>query len=239
MKKVLFFAAAAVAMLTGCSQSDDLTAPTVAQNAQQQEAIEFGTYMGRQAQTRAGSAGPIIATSTSPFKTAEYVMNEKGGFGVFAWHKTGADSYTYSGTTAYAPDFMYNQKVEMNTDNGKDGSTAENAKGVSTWKYSPIKYWPNEYQDGDDGDGDETEQDIEGGVEEAVGLYGRKLFDITVVHGEDDAQHGAYARDDQSRPGDEFSCGFFHNGCSFLGLVLYIYLPKEWTIICGTSRGYP
>ena len=49
MKKILFFAAAAVAMLTGCSQNDDLTAPTVAQNAQQQEAIQFGTYLGKTA----------------------------------------------------------------------------------------------------------------------------------------------------------------------------------------------
>lgn len=147
MKKTLFFAATALAMLASCSQSDDLSAPVVAENTQPQ-AIEFGTYVGKNTQTRAGQAGPIIATSANPFKTAEYVLNEKGGFGVFAYHKTSASTYEYTVTTAYAPDFMYNQNVIKDTETG-DGSTSGTAKDVSKWKYSPIKYWPNEFVNGD------------------------------------------------------------------------------------------
>jgi len=147
MKKHLFFAATALAMLASCSQSDDLSAPVVAENTQPQ-AIEFGTYVGKNVNTRAGVTGPIIATSANPFMTAEYVLNEKGGFGVFAYHKTGASTYEYTGTTAYAPDFMYNQNVIKNTETG-DGSTSGTAKDVATWKYSPIKYWPNEFANGD------------------------------------------------------------------------------------------
>lgn len=110
--------------------------------------------MGKNTGSRAGVTGPIEST-TGTYKTSEYVLQEKGGFGVFAYHVTGVDgeskpnNWTYTGATTYAPDFMYNQKVEMNADNGKDGSTAENAKDVSTWKYSPIKYWPNEFASGD------------------------------------------------------------------------------------------
>ena len=144
MKKTLFLAATALAMLASCSQNDDLnSAPVVAEV--ENNAITFGTYVGGVSSTRAGEKGPIIATSSSDFKTAEYVLHEKGGFGVFAYHKTGASSYTYTGTTTYAPDFMYNQKVDMATANGEDGSTKEKAKDVATWSYSPIKYWPNEF----------------------------------------------------------------------------------------------
>jgi hypothetical protein len=123
MKKVLFFAAAAIAMLASCSQSDDLTAPTVAQNDQQQTAIEFGTYMGKAAQTRSGSTGEILNTTN---------LKDKGGFSVFAYY-TGATDYA-GNQTSTAPNFMYNQAVTST-----DGTS---------WTYTPIKYWPNEYAAG-------------------------------------------------------------------------------------------
>lgn len=129
MKKVLFFAAAAIAMLTGCSQSDDLTAPTVAQNAQQTP-VEFGTYMGRQAQTRAGYEGELTNTS---------IKANTAGFGVFAYY-SGKDDITtwgsWDGTNATpvaidkAPNFMYNEKITWST-------------SLNKWDYAPVKYWPN------------------------------------------------------------------------------------------------
>ena len=61
MKKTLFFAAAAIAMLASCSQND-LEAPVVAQS-QQGDAIEFGTYLGKAATSRAGVAGSITTES--------------------------------------------------------------------------------------------------------------------------------------------------------------------------------
>ncbi len=125
MKKILFFAAAAVAMLTGCSQSDDLvTAPTVQQNTED-NAIQFGTYMGKIATTRAVvnktyTAGPI-ETSTLP--TAR--------FGVFAY-LTQSDYSNTAPTTSLAPNFMYNQEIQY-----------DDAIGTGAWTYSPVKYWPN------------------------------------------------------------------------------------------------
>ena len=136
MKKILFFAAAAVALLTGCSQNDDLTAPTVVQS--EQTPIEFGTYMGRQAQTRAGYENTSGMTNDLLQTTAT-----SGGFGVFAYY-TGTLTYgqqqhgTYTGESGsasnIAPNFMYNQQVTY------DGS--------AKWVYNPIKYWPNEIQNG-------------------------------------------------------------------------------------------
>lgn len=125
MKKILFFAAAAVAMLASCSQNDDLTAPTVAQNAQQQTAVLFGTYLGRQAETRTYTSGPISnTTNATSGETALY----EAGFGVFSYLT--ADLYSNTPTpTTLKPNFMYDQQVTST-----DGST---------WTYTPIKYWPN------------------------------------------------------------------------------------------------
>lgn len=129
MKKTLFFAAAAIAMLASCSQND-LEAPVVAQS-QQGDAIEFGTYTGQSAQTRtvaSGTNGAIVTNENLQSK----------GFGVFAYY-TGTKTYDatqyWDGTSAVAdankiaPNFMWNQSVTWN-------STA--------WAYTPLKYWPNE-----------------------------------------------------------------------------------------------
>lgn len=133
MKKILFFAAAAVAMLTGCSQNDDLTAPTV-QNQTEDTPISFGTYMGYSGQTRAGSTGDIVdynATSGHKLGSAGYE------FGVFAYltgttyPNVAASEPGSIGANSNKPDFMFNQKVDYNI------TTA------SAWGYSPLKYWPN------------------------------------------------------------------------------------------------
>ncbi len=162
MKKHLFFAATALAMLASCSQSDDLSAPVVAENTQPQ-AIEFGTYVGKTPATRAtgGANGPI---------TSAQVLAQKSGFGVFAYY-TGTNDYlgTTSATppttpvtlttpqaSALTPNFMYNQHVT-----GTNESTP-------AWSYSPIKYWPNGNTTADD-------QDDNGGTDPAKGTVGGKV----------------------------------------------------------------
>ena len=78
----------AVLVLTSCSKDETTMSITQATSA-----IEFGTYVGRDAQTR---AGVIDAT----------ILQTKG-FGVFAYYTNEGD-YT-SGTST--PNFMYNTKV--------------------------------------------------------------------------------------------------------------------------------
>lgn len=77
--------------------------------------IEFGTYLGRDVQTRA----PI----------ASNIMNDdalkESGFGVFAYYR---ESNDYAGNSS--PNFMYNQYVYYDA-------------GTSSWGYTPLKYWPN------------------------------------------------------------------------------------------------
>lgn len=128
MKKKLFFAAAAIAMLASCSQNDELTQPTVAQS--QQTPVDFGTYVSKSATTRAGSTGTI---------TTAQLLAQKGGFGVFAYMKgtDGAtDCYTTGTWNAAAPNFMYNQLIS--------GTNV----AAPVWSYTPIKYWPNDFAAG-------------------------------------------------------------------------------------------
>ena len=128
MKKKLFFAVAAIAMLASCSQNDELTQPTVAQS--QQTPVDFGTYVSKSATTRAGSTGTI---------TTAQLLAQKGGFGVFAYMKgtNGAtDCYTTGTWNEAAPNFMYNQLIS-----GTDAVAPE-------WSYTPIKYWPNDFANG-------------------------------------------------------------------------------------------
>ena len=121
MKKILFFAAAAVAMLASCSQNDDLTASDVVKQDAQQDAIQFGMYMGKSAQTRAGATGTIttenLKTTAGDIRTA--------GFGVYALYTGDTD---FDAVVDRTPNFMWNQQVSS------DGTK---------WSYSPVKYWPN------------------------------------------------------------------------------------------------
>ncbi len=127
MKKKLIFAAAAIAMLASCSQND-LEAPVVGQ-AQQSDAIEFGTYLGKAAGSRAGYNDGTMTTATMA----------SNGFGVFAYYTEG-NPYPNVAASApgsinandFKPNFMYNQKVTSASD------------PYTAWTYSPLKYWPNE-----------------------------------------------------------------------------------------------
>ena len=147
MKKHLFIAAAAVVALASCTTSDEFFDP--AQETAQQElndnAIRFGTYLGNQTVTRAGTAGSV---TTESLKTGTH---KDAGFGVFAYY-TGTTTYNSnafygsvktdgtSGQTTQKANFMYNQQVKWNA------SAA--AGNVTKWEYTPMKYWPNEVQQG-------------------------------------------------------------------------------------------
>ena len=151
MKKVLFFAAAAIAMLASCSQNDDLTAPKVAEA--KQTPVEIGMYMGKTAQTRSGWAGVITDTELKD-------AGKANGFGVFAYY-TGANDYAYTavktdgttGQTTWKPNFMYNEHISYS-------STRETEGGyITNWTYTPVKYWPNDVQNGAVDDQDNNASD--------------------------------------------------------------------------------
>jgi len=118
-KKFLSMAAAAM-MFAACSENtlqpepiEVAKTPAVAG----QTPIGFSAYTNR-ATTRSGKTGTLTTDGTTSLKAE--------GFGVFAYY---TDANYYLGDTK--PDFMYNQKVAVNT------------SGV--WAYEPVKYWPNEY----------------------------------------------------------------------------------------------
>ncbi len=116
MRNSFILSAMAFAALTmvGCAQDD-----VVHESPSVNNAIQFGTYIGRAAQTRAS--------------VVDLDVVQTGGFGVFAFY-TGTDSFDqYTGTT---PNFMNNQKVTW---------TPDATKG--NWTYTPVKYWPNNEDD--------------------------------------------------------------------------------------------
>ena len=136
MKKHLFIAAAAVLALASCTTSEEtFQGIDFAQEEAQNNAIQFGTYMGNQVMTRAGKTGSL---NTEGLKATD------AGFGVFAYY-TNTDDYTYSaitttgatGQTTLTPNFMYNQKVTWSTTRATDGTY------ITNWVYAPVKYWPN------------------------------------------------------------------------------------------------
>lgn len=107
-------AMATMVLSTGCSNDE------VVNDFSQDNAIEFGTYVGRDAVSRAS----VITTE-----------NLKGasstGFGVFAYYTA---QNAYKSGDAFDPNFMKNEQVQWNTTNNK-------------WEYSPLKYWPNNAKD--------------------------------------------------------------------------------------------
>lgn len=121
MKTKLFIGLAMAAMM-GVSCSNDETVNDYSPD----NAIQFGTYVGRNAISRA----TIINNGA---------LAEKG-FGVFAYYTDDEDFDEETST----PNFMYNQQVTgEGTTTGEEGSTAT----TYTWSYTPVKYWPNEADD--------------------------------------------------------------------------------------------
>lgn len=105
--------ACAALTMTGCS-NDEINAP---QQSQGNNAIEFSTYLGRNAQ---GSRG----TETNDAS----IKSENAGFGVLAYY-TKQDDFNIKNHT---PNFMWNQQVTYSN---------------SAWSYAPVKYWPTKVGD--------------------------------------------------------------------------------------------
>ena len=127
-KQFKLMALASAAMLfAACSQENLLSPQEQLAQSPENNAIQFGTYLGKTGTTRAGAEGTItneaLTTTAGDIKTA--------GFGVFAYYTNGT-SYAVGSTAT--PNFMYNQQVTYPSD---------------AWTYSPIKYWPNEFAAGD------------------------------------------------------------------------------------------
>lgn len=108
-------AMATMVLSTGCSSDE------VVNDYSPKNAIQFGTFIERNAQSRATA------------------IDERGlkasieGFGVYAFY-SGSTEYYYNGTADFKANFMNNQQVKWN-------STKE------VWEYYPIKYWPNNTND--------------------------------------------------------------------------------------------
>ena len=116
MKKILFFAAAAI-MMVGCSSDQ------VVSEMPQDNAINFGMYFGRDAQSRAA----IMKT--------EDLQN----FGVFAYYTDNGDYVEGTST----PNFMFNQNVKWNGTDAWTYSPLKYWPNEATDKLSFFAYAPH------------------------------------------------------------------------------------------------
>lgn len=123
MKKVLILAAAAATVFASCAKTFDNT-----KNTGQGNAVTFGVYTGRSAETKA-TYGDI---TTANLATSE------DGFAVFAYYTQTSD---WAATDK--PNFMYNQQVRNIASYDSNPSDYSAARFPSGWYYTPLKYWPN------------------------------------------------------------------------------------------------
>ena len=113
MKKRLILGMAALAAVTFTSCQKDQVINQVSQD----QAIEFTTYTGRDAQTK----GTVMDVTELKAK----------GFGVYAYYTTTTNTLDVKNNaatdaqSAFKPNFMQNTEVSG-----------------STWNYYPKKYWP-------------------------------------------------------------------------------------------------
>lgn len=129
-KQFKLMALASAAMLfAACSQEDLLSPQEQLAQSPENNAIQFGTYMGKAGTTRAVTTcdyvkGPIANT---PVAADGIKSLAQARFGVFAYLTT-AD-YNPATPTSQRPDFMYNQELQYDD--------------TKSWIYTPVKYWPN------------------------------------------------------------------------------------------------
>ena len=123
MKKFLILTAAAVAVFASCAKTIDHT-----RNTGQGDALSFGVYAGRSADTKA-TYGDI---------TTDNLKTSTDGFGVFAFYTKEVD---WAATDK--PNFMYNQQVRHITSYASYPTDYTTSKYPSEWYYTPLKYWPN------------------------------------------------------------------------------------------------
>ena len=111
MKKSIYLGIIALATLSLASCAKD----EVVESVPQAEAIEFGTYLGHDVQSRG----------------MELTNTNFDNFGVFAFYTGNGETNKWANVKSTAkPNFMYNQSVTKNT------------SGTHAWSYSPKKYWP-------------------------------------------------------------------------------------------------
>ena len=135
MKKHLFFAATAALVLASCSSdSVDFTQADVLQ-AQDDNSVQFSTYMGKTGTTRAEVSKSYSQGTIGNADDAVQGITDlkEARFGVFAYQTTSTD-YVPATPTVLVPNFMYNQEVWFDD---------ANSSGKNAWVYSPVKYWPN------------------------------------------------------------------------------------------------
>lgn len=118
-KFLMAFAAIAAASMVSCTQEEEMFVKDGDGQVYDENAIVFGTYLGRAPETRSS------------------VMNidslKKTGFGVLAYY-TGEETYLNAGVPgSFTPNFMYNQEVTWDA--------------AGRWTYSPVKYWPSNIMD--------------------------------------------------------------------------------------------
>ncbi len=118
MKKILFFAAAAI-MMVGCSNDQ------VVSEMPQDNAINFGMYFGRDAQSRAA------IMDLDDLKTQS--------FGVFAYYTDNSDYVEGTST----PNFMFNQNVKWNGTDAWVYSPLKYWPNEATDKLSFFAYAPH------------------------------------------------------------------------------------------------
>ena len=119
MKKSVYLGVIALATLSLTSCLKDEVVESIPQN----DAIEFGTYLGRNVSTR--------GTVTD---------NDFDQFGVVAFYSGQTFWAEYKTYNTSTPNFMYNQAVNAAT-------TTVNGQDVKTWSYNPKKYWPTTKSD--------------------------------------------------------------------------------------------
>lgn len=139
--------ASATMLFAACSQENLLSPQEQLAQTPENNAIQFGTYMGKTGTTRTLTdcdyvKGPIANTAVA----ADGINSlAQARFGVFAYLTT-AD-YDRATPTSQRPDFMYNQ--ELKYDN------------ALKWIYTPVKYWPNGIDAGNTPTGDPSNTAVE------------------------------------------------------------------------------
>ena len=139
MKKIYSIIASAIIAVgfTACTQSDfvETSAPDVSATSID-NAIQFGTYLGKLGTTRTYVKGSIANATDADNGITDLKEAE---FGVFAYHTSDATDANAnynpasvgSSPSNIAPNFMYNQHITWN------------ASSPAAWVYTPVKYWPN------------------------------------------------------------------------------------------------
>ena len=207
-KNVLFSLLMSALLLGGCAESvgtdQKQEGPGNAQGVNDKIPVAFDAYQNRNV-TRSGWAGVLENTQLKETKA------NGGGFGVFAYY---TDLKKYDQT--YVPNFMYNQGVFWNGENG--------TLTGDYWAYSPIMYWPNEYG-----------FDAASNDEDHVSFFAYAPFTETVSHAAGSVEDATYG-----------ITGFSRNTATGDPMVKYIasFEPEKsvdlcWGVVPADKTNWP